>query len=156
MSNSNPLRAILPATGVQNAKNLGDKKEVVGQYKVVGLRMVNGVPEFRELVDLRIYMSRSRTASTVYASLWVHGADFYTTGHGCAGGYGYCKRSAAADSAIASAKIDLRGSAYSSRDPNYADKASIHGVGETAIQNALYAIGEALGYDRAYLNLVTC
>lgn len=153
---SQTLRAVLPTTGVQNAKNLGDKKEIVGQYKLVGLRMVDGVPQFREIVDLRLYMGKSRNSSQVYASVWISSGDVYTTGHGVAGGYGYCKRSAAADNALSSAGIQLFGTPYGSREPNFAEKASIHGVGETAIREAILAIGEALGYDRAYLHLVTC
>ena len=153
---SQTLRAILPASGVSNAKNLADKKEIVGQYKLIGLAMYTGVPKFREIVDLRLYMGRSSSSSRVYASVWIQSNDFYTTGHGVAGGYGYCKRSAAADSALSSAGIQLFGTPYGSKEPNFAEKASINGVGETAIREALLAIGEALGYDRAYLHLVTC
>lgn len=150
------LRAVLPIVQVRNAKNLGNKKEIVGQYKLVGLRMIDGKPDFREIVDLRLYMGRSSSASQVYASVWVHSADFYTTGHGVAGGYGYCKRSASADSALKSAGIELFGTPYGSQEPDFTKSASIHGVGESAIREALMAIGEALGYDRAYLHLVTC
>ena len=154
---SQTLRAILPASGVSNAKNLAGKKEIVGQYKLVGLDYNEcGVPQFREIVDLRLYMGKSRNSSQVYASVWISSKDVYTTGHGVAGGYGYCKRSAAADSALSSAGIQLFGTPYGSQEPDFTKSASINGVGESAIREALLAIGEALGYDRAYLHLVTC
>lgn len=153
---SQTLRAVLPTVAHAAAKNLGDKKEIVGQYKLVGLSMCTGVPQFREIVDLRLYMGRSSSSSRVYASVWIQSNDFYTTGHGVASGWGYCKRSAAADSALSSAGIQLFGTPYGSKEPNFAEKASINGVGESAIREALLAIGEALGYDRTYLHLVTC
>lgn len=148
------LRAVLPASGCSNAKNLGDTKEIVGQFTLIGLSMANGTPLFNELVDLRLYMGKSRSSSQVYASIWVHGKDFYTTGYGVAGGYGYCKRSASADNALRSAGIELFGTPSGCGAAELTRKASIHGVGESAIREALYAVGEALGYDRAYLHLV--
>jgi hypothetical protein len=150
------LRAILPVKGSMNAKNLGGKKEIVGQYKLIGLRMAEGCPQFNELVDLRLYMGKSSNSSQVYASVWITGKDFYTTGYGVAGGYGYCKRSASADSALSSAGIQLLGTPYGRPNLDFTEKASIHGVGESAIREAILAIGEALGYDRAHLHLVTC
>ena len=150
------LRAVLPASGCSNAKNLGDKKEIVGQYKLIGLRMVDGTPQFNEIVDLRLYMGKSRSSSQVYASIWISSKDFYTTGYGVAGGYGYCKQSAAADSALRSAGIELFGTPYGCGAAELTRAASIHGVGESAIREAILAIGEALGYDRAHLHLVTC
>ncbi|MFN7318548.1 MAG: hypothetical protein ACK5S6_03455 [bacterium] len=158
---ANTIKAHFYGEGVRNAKNYGDSKEVVGQYKVIALEFVNGAvaipPVFRELVDARLYMGRSKSASTVYASIWVHSRDFYTTGKGQAGGYGYCKRSAALDAAIRDADIGLFGNAYTGKgEPDFTQPTSISGVGETAIESALYAIAEALGYDRANLYLVRC
>lgn len=57
-------------------------------------------------------MGRSRNASTVYASIWVHANGHYLAGHGNAGGYGYHKESAAFQDAITSAGIQLVGSPY--------------------------------------------
>lgn len=149
------LRAILPVdSSHSNAKNLGDKKEIVGQYTLIGLRFESGAKQFNELVDLRLYMSKSNSASQVYASVWISGKDFYTSGYGVAGGYGYCKRSAAADNALRSAGIQLFGTPEGCGAPELSRKASIHGVGESAIREAITAIGEALGYDRGSLYLV--
>lgn len=141
---------------VRNGKNYGDQKEVVGQYKLISVDCSNGAPKFNEPVDLRLYMGRSSGASTVYATLWVHGTDFYASGSGKASGYGYCKRSAAADSAIRAAGIELFGAVYSSESPDFEKSVRIDGVGESAMQEAIYAIGEALGYDRSNLYLVRC
>jgi len=57
---------------VQNATNYGNNKETVSKFVVLG--KLNG--EMREVVDCRVYMGRSASASTVYASLWVHGQRF--------------------------------------------------------------------------------
>ena len=142
-------------------------KEMIARYLVIDKETE------RKIVDCRVYMGRSSSASVVYAALWIsfdvkqcrdenakawqHG---YTTGNGKAGGYGYHKASAAVQDAIASAGIELYGSAYTgTSDYNYATKtlepfipdftvrASISGVGSEAIRSALLAIAFAAGYD---------
>lgn len=83
---------------------------------------------FREPVRARLYMSKSRDASKVYASLWVGGnLERHAAGH--AGGYGYHKASAALDAAISNAGIGL--------------SESINGRGESAMREALLTIGRA-------------
>jgi hypothetical protein len=141
--------AVLPSEPRQNARNLGDTKETVKTYTVHGLKVnEHGRPISRPLVTLRLYCGRSRSASTVYSAIWVHGDNFWTTGKGSAGGYGYCKYSAAAQSAIDSAGVKLYGTPYSSTGEVDFDKpCDIGGVGETAIKAALLSIGQALGYS---------
>ncbi|WP_164114876.1 hypothetical protein [Stenotrophomonas maltophilia] len=122
-----------------NGKNLGGDKETVETFNLV---VRNKAGEMFTAVTLRLYMGRSRGASTVYASIWVGGqysggASYYTAGHGQAGGYGYCKRSSAAAAAIQSAGIGLH--------------KSIAGVGHRAIEDALRAIGAAMGYSEMLL-----
>lgn len=90
-----------------NAYNYSRDKEMVSAYSVIG--KVNG--ELREVVTARAYMGRSSSASTVYVSLWVHGA-IHASGKGSAGGYGYHKESQALANAIESAGIELYGSQY--------------------------------------------
>lgn len=129
----NAQTAILSAER-ENGKNLGQEKETVETFNLVVRTPDEGM---FTAVTLRLYMGRSRGASTVYASIWVHGqysggAPYHTAGHGSAGGYGYCKRSAAAACAIKSAGIELH--------------KSISGVGHGAIQDAIRAIGTAMGY----------
>ena len=148
---------------VHKAKNYGGEKETVSKYVV--LAKTAQCNELREIVDCRVYMGRSRNSSTVYASIWVHAADFYTSGTGTAGGYGYHKESAAIQSAITSAGIELYGDVCGSDCQwNYEEKrentpreiaaikrrldkrrAHIGGVVDSAIRSALEAIARAAG-----------
>ena len=143
------IRAVLPVEPRQNARNLGDTKETVKTFTVLGIKIgETGRPVSRCLVTLRLYCGRSRSASTVYSAIWVHGQDQWTTGKGSAGGYGYCKYSEATARAIESAGIELYGKPHSSSgDVDYSKPCHIGGVGESAIKAALLAIGQALGYS---------
>ena len=143
------MKAII-RTQEQNARQ-PDNKELVSTYDVVGT--IDG--KLCSIVTARCYMGRSSSASVVYACLWVHGKDVYTSGRGQAGGWGYHKESAAIDSAIRSAGIELYGSPYGSeRDKADAKKqTSISGVGSSAIDDALMAIAKAAG-ARGHLLIV--
>ena len=110
-----------------NGKNYGCKKELIKTENVVSNTL-------KELITVRCYMGRSANASVVYASIWVHGPEHFTSGTGKAGGYGYHKSSAAIGDAIKSAGIEL------SKD--------IEGVGDSAVIEALGAIAEAMGYNK--------
>lgn len=114
---------VLEVEAKSKAKNFGGDKETTDQWTVVA-----DVPNVGlvSAVVARCYMGRSNNASVVYASLWVHAGNSWPSGHGKAGGYGYCKRSAAVDAAICSAGITLN--------------RSIAGVGSQAIEDALLAI----------------
>lgn len=125
MSTNETLLATLPAEPVQNGRNLGGKKELLSTWDVVAFR--DG--EYHQPVTLRTYAGRSRDSSRIYASIWVSGRY---SGHGYAGGYGYHKASAAAQTAIRSAGITL--------------SAPIDGRGDSAIEGALGAIARALGF----------
>jgi len=112
----------------------GHRKEKWGLGKGY-LLIANTPPEWAYMkrahvtaVDLRIYYGRGER---VYACIWTQWPDCYLSGSGWAGGAGYDKPSAAAAGAITAAGITL------SRD--------IDGRGESAIREALYAIGSALG-----------
>jgi hypothetical protein len=129
----------------QNGKNLAGDKETLDRYVVVAVK--GG--KFFEPVTLKIYSGRSRNASTVYASIWIHSEDFYTSGRGSAGGYGYHKTSEAVQGAIESAGIQLFGSPYSNSAKIDLEKpCGIGGVGDSAILQALSAIAESLGFDQ--------
>lgn len=91
--------------------------------------------EMRAIVTLRIYWP----ASVCYAALWVNGDEVHTSGTGSAGGGGYCKASAAASEAIESAGFTL--------------SKNIHGVGTSAIREAVLALAEAAGYPDARLHV---
>lgn len=150
------LRASLPDKETQNAINYGDKKELVGSYKLYGVRVdanaASGQPSVQstELVDLRLYMGRSGNASTVYSAVWIKGENCWFSGRGQAGGWGYDKRSQAAGDALSSAGVSLFGTPYGSHNngsPVDFDKAAhIGGVGETAIESALLALGALMGF----------
>ena len=107
------------------------EKELTAAYTVIGIGKSRS--DVDELASLRIYMGRSRTASRVYASLWVRGKGINCAGSGWAGGYGYHKASAATSEAFANAGITL--------------DESISACGDRAICDALHALGLALGYD---------
>ena len=79
-----------------NAVNYGGKKELISSRNVI----VNSEDGLKNIITARCYMGRSANASTVYASIWVHGKDHQTSGTGKAGGYGYHKASAAVAEAI--------------------------------------------------------
>lgn len=136
---------------VSNACNYGNKKETVGNFIVLG--KING--ETREVVSARCYMGRSRSASTVYASVWVHGNGIYTSGKGTAGGYGYHKESTAISDAISDAGITLWGSPYAGETGDMKKRVYFGGCGCESIRAALEAIAKAAG-ARGKLIYVNC
>lgn len=155
---SSTLRAVLSDKPLSNAKRY-DNKELVRSYTLIAC--VAG--DWRELVNVRCWMGRSRTASTVYCALWVDGNDskgiHWCSGSGSAGGYGYDKCSAAIEGALHSAGVKLFGKpshlAASTNGVFDADKpAHIGGAGDSAVEAALYAIGEAMGYTLDQIHLV--
>ena len=84
--------------------------------------------KLRELVDLRI----GQTDATAYACVWLHVAGYGTYAHGSgrAGGYGYHRASAAAESAFCSAGMTFN--------------VSFGGCGDTMMREAVQASGEYL------------
>lgn len=137
----------------ENGKNYGSEKEMVSCYSVIGTYK----GQLRESVTCRVYMGRSKSASSVYASIWVAGS-VYASGTGTAGGWGYHKESAAIASAISSAGIELYGNQYADEKgmiydyekkehvkENTKERAYIGGCGDSAVRSALIAIGKAAG-----------
>lgn len=159
------IKAVFTASN-SNAKNMDGEKEQIAAYKIIDKKTE------RTVVDCRVYMGRSSSATTVYASIWAYikenkvaakykpafmvehssGAYFSgcTSGHGWAGGYGYCKESQAIGDAIKSAGIELYGSAYPSyKDSDKKRRAYIGGTG--CHEKALLAIAYAGGYTDCIL-----
>lgn len=140
-------------TRCENAINHSNTKETVDTMVLIGHKK----GEFHELVTVRCYMGRSSQASVVYCSVWINGRakGVCVSGRGSAGGCGYHKRSAAMQSALRSAGVVLYGSPYipdrHGEKIDYKKQASISGVGESAMEDALFAIGEALGFTRKQL-----
>ncbi len=124
-------QAILSITKQDNGKNYGGEKETVCRYSLVVLQDDGTLGE---VVNVVVYMGRSRTASKVYASVWLgcYERSVHTSGTGSAGGYGYHKESAAVGKAFTSAGIELA--------------EDIRGRGTRAIYDALEAVAEHLGY----------
>jgi len=130
-------------------------KPVIQEWSIVALHK----GELKTVLRAECRMSASRTASVVYANLWVSGPK-ETSGHGKAGGYGYHKTSAAINDAITCAGIELYGSPYAHNgmiprmatqsgkpEPeNLKERCNIQGVGDRAINSALMAIARAAGY----------
>ena len=124
------MKAQFTKTDVLNAVNYGGKKETIRQMVLI----THKDGEFKEPVVVRWYMSRSGDgASPVYCSLWVHSSPYHVSGRGRAGGCGYHKASAAFRDAYDSAGIEL-------------DK-DVYGLGDSLVKEAIFAIGEALGFD---------
>ena len=131
-----------------NARNRANEKETVGGFKLVCRKTE------AEIVDVRFYMGRGSSASTVYCSIWVtlaaskKPADWeYLTvsGSGQAGGYGYDKRSSALEDAIESAGIQLFGDCYGRAEkPDFKKRARIGGTG--VMREPLQAIAYAAGF----------
>lgn len=138
-----------------NAVNHGHNLEQVARYLVVDKKTEKTV------VDARCWMGRSRSASTVKASIWISLSDkkrpdgwewAETSGSGSAGGYGYDKISAAIGDAMDSAGVELYGSAYTVRsDVDMKKRERINGKGDAAIESAVLAIAYAAGYTDCIL-----
>ena len=133
--------ATLPKVSADNGRNYGDSKETIARYSVVDCSLK------KEVITLRLYTGRSASASKVYASIWISPCYAtmpgvcYTAGTGSAGGYGYCKQSAAADAAIRSAGITLA--------------QDVGGRGMREVEHALLAIAVAMGCNADDLLIVS-
>ena len=100
------------------------KRELVRAYHLVDLNRGDTI------IDVRVYMGKSASASTVYAAIWIKG-EKWGVGTGSAGGYGYDKRSAAIAEALSHAGVKL--------------SMDIGGRGDGLVMEALKAIGAAIG-----------
>jgi hypothetical protein len=145
-------KVTLPAvTNVSNGKNFkGDKPlwhslkllvlPTALQIKKNSLYFRDDTPKVTELAELCVWGPASRSGSRVYATIWVHANGCHVSGHGTAGGYGYCKASAACGEALRSAGFIL--------------ERRVDGVGMSAVEDALIEIGIAFGYRRKQLYVV--
>ena len=149
----NSIVAVLPQSPVSNGRRLDNKALATG-YQLVAHEGVG----FKEIVTAFVWLGKSSNASRVFAAIWVQGDDSknrpWLSGQGSAGGWGYHKGSAAIDEAIRSAGVKLYGTPYGRSTGDFDKETSIHGVGDTGIELALYAIGQACGYSLNQLHLV--
>ena len=141
MATSIKAKIVKPA---ENGLNLGGSKETITTISL----LVKAGKEWREVIDARIYMGRSRSASVVYASIWAFGnGKASISGTGKAGGYGYHKESAALDSAINNAGVELYGDPYAREKPDFKKRCHFGGTGDHAYKNILMAIAKAQGWN---------
>lgn len=161
---------IFQSKAKHNAYSMDGKREEVNRIRVV----ITHKGKLHTLADARLYMGRSSRSSVVYCSVWLGnsgalydaktaGADIATSGRGDAGGWGYHKQSAALGSALSAAGVELYGSPYSVQRWDYDKKrektpaelraeqrkanktrAYINGVGDSAMREAMRAVGEEL------------
>lgn len=87
----------------------------------------------RAVVTARFYIP----GTTCYCALWINAPEKWARGNGKAGGGGYHKPSAALSDAIKDAGIQL--------------SQSIHGVGDTAMTDAVEAMAKALTGKRRFI-----
>lgn len=130
-------KPLIPSSS--NARNLGGNKELVKRLLLVWYN--SKARRVETSVDARCWMSRSRSASVVYCSIWVDGPNAEWSGYGTAGGYGYHKASAALSAALRSAGWQL--------------DEDIDGRGDSAMRDALLAIGRKLKGPRAVLEVLS-
>jgi hypothetical protein len=128
----------------EQLKSIGrnlDKKETVTRWNLIAFH--DG--KFIELITARWYMGRSSHASVVYCTVWFHSWLFANShgewtdasGTGQAGGGGYCKQSAAFESAMRNAGIKC--------------DHDISGRGMSVAEDALLALGRQAGYEHVKL-----
>lgn len=130
-----------PQSPTTNARWPSGDKECVAWYHVIAFDR-NAAPSrpdngFHVPITVKCWMGKSRTASVVYACIWVDGDKLYWSGKGQAGGWGYDKQSAAIDGAIQNAGIDL----------GY----HFGGSGSSAVKTALEKMASALGYTTFFV-----
>lgn len=86
---------------ITHGMNANHRKEKGFIGSIHGIAVVDG--KAIDTCELRLYTTSSR----IYSCFWVYAGNIFGNGSGYAGGYGYCKRSAAAAAAIKSAGIEL-------------------------------------------------
>ncbi len=89
----------------------------------------------QKIVTLKTYRTNARHYAAVWFGGQINGAHYSCEGTGWAGGYGYCRESAAAASAIQSAHVAL--------------DSDIDGRGTECIRGAVLAIAAAFGRQDA-------
>ncbi len=123
------MKATIDQGKNRNAIDHDRNKETIHSLNAV----VSHKGKLEEVINLRLFMGRSRNAQTVYASVWISGKNyFFASGTGKASGGGYCKRSASASEAFKSAGITF--------------DSPVSGRGMSVVRDAIEATVRALGY----------
>jgi len=150
----NHIKAVFTVE-TSNGLNMSRDKETASSYVIIDKKTE------QEIVNCRVYIGRSKSSSTVYASLWVYVGDKKRptewhygniSGHGSAGGWGYDKESKAIEQAINSAGIELYGTPYTNRDVKTVDFKKQAWIGGTGCHEAaLLAIAYSAGFNDCIL-----
>lgn len=111
--------------------NVGQKRDKIehGFYKEIAIIQSENKTPCR----FRFY----NTGQTIHCIAWLSGNEHYTSGYGKAGGYGYCKESAAMESAIIDSGIAM--------DQHWG------GMGETKQREAAFSIAQKLTGKRKFI-----
>jgi hypothetical protein len=120
----NTVALFVPRESDKIRSHRKEKAGIAREYALIDLDTGAAV------VTLRIYWP----GTVAYACVWIHHGETHARGAGKAGGYGYCKESAAAHVALADAGVTLEN--------------AIDGRGLSAIRDALDAIAAHLGIAR--------
>jgi len=133
------ITARITATG-KGTKNY-QSKEVIASYSFIVATRGRGL---QEVVRAKLYMGRSKSASTVYANVWIFGPSSAHRGSGSAGGYGYHKESEALARAFEDAGVRLYHTPKGSTEevPFY-----FGGTGTSYYEEIFAAIAKAVGQD---------
>lgn len=114
-------------------RNIGTKRDKIADKFYKEIAVIHS--ERGAVARFRFYC----TGQTIHCISWVGNRDLYGSGYGKAGGYGYCKASAAMADAIDHAGIKL--------------SKPVAGVGDTAMRDAAVAIGKMLtGCRKFYIH----
>jgi len=127
--------SLSPSAPSVNIPESWDRRELVDSWTLLAFR--DG--KFAELVTVRWKMARSGSG-TQYCAVFFSGLPEYRVGYAKAGGYGYHKASAAFESACLSAGVTF-------------DK-GVGGVGDSAVREALLALGRAIVGEGVPLTVV--
>jgi hypothetical protein len=123
---------------IANARNYKGEKFLVHALQLLVVNdLVPPVGPITQIAELCVWTGVSPSASKFYASLWVHDYQYYISGYGTAGGYGYCKASAASFHAFNSAGLTM--------------SQRFDGAGMAMVYDAMYALGMSLGHCRKKL-----
>lgn len=133
------ITAYITATG-KGTKNY-QSKEVIASYSLIVSTHDRGL---QEVVRAKLYMGRSKSASTVYANVWISGPSSAHRGSGSAGGYGYHKESEALARAFEDAGVRLYHTPKGSTEEVPFD---FGGTGSSYYEEIFEAIAKAVGQD---------
>jgi hypothetical protein len=122
------MNALTITPAKNTAKGQYADKETVKAWSVVAMKPTG---DLAEIITLRWYRGRSNSANTIYCNLWLR-VGTMNSGHGAAGGGGYCKHSAAFDQAMRNAGIEY--------------PQDVDGRGLSAVRKALNDIAETMGF----------